>query len=397
MSSPNFVPQDDTNFTAIRYYTAADPYYYVIDNRPLQDIETNLKASRTGGADAARRAVLNTSLNLSSIQSDLYTAPASSGAARVMTGLIVSSPSTGTIRIGPGAVFEQRSINDALTTNLVTKQAQITINTDFNIVGPVGAGTSIVYTIEGKYNDLTATDLATTTLPYMDATNAYLPSTLLNGELTLGIVVGTAATTGTQVPAATTSGKYPLYNITLTFGSSVPTVTLHANAPYMKGLSQHTLPVALTSGGAVIGVTNETPSVTFAEGSTTGVILPITGVTGVLNPFKPVKVKLTFASTTSSGSVALRLRYKGFAVGDLLTAALTTTALEPVAITGSANAIQSYTTLTAVVPNTEFAGFVNGVWVNNKEKLEIILERVSADVTDTSTGNLVVINTFLTQ
>lgn len=28
-----------TSLTAVRYYTAADPYYYTVDNRPLEDLK----------------------------------------------------------------------------------------------------------------------------------------------------------------------------------------------------------------------------------------------------------------------------------------------------------------------------------------------------------------------
>jgi len=397
MATPDFIPQNDSNFTAIRLYTASDPYFYTVDNRPLQDIETNLKADRAGGSDSARRAALLGSLNLAAVVSDVYSVPTSiSSAARSMAGLGILVPSTNTIRILPGAVYEARAVS-ATVTDIIMKQALITKNSDFTFTPPVTAGTSIVYTIEGTFVELTGTTMATTALPNLDAANVYLPSNLTHGELVLSTVSGTAATTGSEVPASTTSGKFPLYNVTYIQGTTNPVISLHANAPYIKGIHQNVTPVALTSGGATVGVTNEMPSVTFADAATSGVMLPIGGAATSLNPFKPIKVRLTFASTATSGNVVFRLRYKGFVVGDLTSASLTTGTNEVVAISGAANAIQTITTATAIVPNSQFSGLVGTTWSLNREKLNIVLERVGGDASDTNTGSIVLLNTYLIQ
>jgi hypothetical protein len=397
MATPDFLPQNDSNFTAIRYYTASDPYFYTIDNRPLQDIETNLKADRTGGSDAARRAALLGALNLAALASDTYGIPTSiSSAVRSMAGLGISTPSTNVIRVAPGVVYEARAVSTSIT-DVIMKQALITKTTDFTFTPPVTAGTSIVYTIEGTFNELTTSNISTSTLPNLDSANLYLPSTLTHGELVLSTVAGTAATTGTEVPASTTSGKFPLFNITYIQGTTNPVVALHASAPYLKGIYQHVTPIALTSGGATIGVTNEIPSATFADAATSGVILQLAGSALTTNPFKAIRVKMTFASTASSGNFVVRLRHKGFAVGDLTSATTITTSNETITVTGAANAIQTNITATAIVPNTQFAGFVGGVWTLNKEKLNVILERIGADASDTNTGSLVLINTFLVQ
>ncbi len=396
MATPDFVPQSDSNFTAIRFYTAQDPYYYTVDNRPLQDIETNLKADRSGGSDAARRAALLGSLNLASALADLYRIPSTSSAARTMSGLGVNLPSTNLIRISPGAIYESRAISTTVTETIM-KQALLTDTTDFVLTSPVTGGTSIVYTIEGTFVELTTSNMATTALPNLDSTNTYLPSTLTHGELKLTMVTGVAATSGTEVPAATTAGKFAIYNITLTQGVTNPTVALHASAPYVLGLEETVTPVTLTSGGATLGVTNEMPTVTFANAATSGVMLPVNSRLKELNPFQPIKVKMTFASTASAGNVVMRLRYKGYAVGDLTTAVLTTGSNETIAVTGAANALQTTTTVTAVIPNTEFAGFVSGVWTLNKEKINVILERIGADGSDTNTGSVVLVDTQLVQ
>jgi hypothetical protein len=398
MSTPDFVPQNDSNFTAIRYYTAQDPYFYTVDNRPLQDIETNLKADRSGGSDAGRRAALLGSLNLASILSDYYAIPTYSSAVRSMGGLQVSTPTANSITIGPGAVYESRQVSTTVT-DVIMKQALMTKSVTFNLTPPVTAGTSIVYTIEGTFVELTQSNMASTQLPNLDSSNTYLPSTLTHGELVLSVNAGTAATTGTQVPPSTTAGKFPIYNITFTQGVTNPTVALHSSGPWARSMFDRITPVALASGGATVGVTNEMPTVTFADGSTTGIMLPtVGGSISQLNPFKAIKLKLVFASTASSGNVVFRLRYGGFTTSDLITATLTTGSNEAIAITGSANAVQTYTTATAIVPNTVFAGFNgNSVWSVIKDKVNIILERVGGDASDTNTGSVVLLSTTLLQ
>lgn len=105
-----------------------------------------------------------------------------------------------------------------------------------------------------------------------------------------------------------------------------------------------------------------------------------------LNPYKPIRVKLNTAPTVTSGNWAVRLKYRGLTTGSLITTARTTTSIEALAVTGAANSMHSMTTSTAVIPNTEFAGFVNGAWVINKDRLVVALERVGSDVADTNAG-----------
>jgi hypothetical protein len=396
MATPDFVPQNDGNFTSIRYYTATDPYFYTVDNRPLQDIETNLKANRSGGADAARRASYLGSVNLAAALADLYSVPLDSAAPRALTGLAVSNPSTNVIRVGPGAVYESRQTSTSIA-DVIMKLAQITKTSDFTLTAPVTGGTSIVYTIEGTFVELTTVTLATSQLPNMDSTNAYLPSNLTHGELQLSLNTGTAATTGTEVAPGTTAGKFAIYNITLTQGSSVPYIWAHANAPYIKGLHSRVTPVALTSGGATAGMTNEMPSFAFPDASTTGVALPLVGSTIALNPYKPIKVKVTFVSTVSAGNIVLRLRYSAFGNGDIIANAATTTNNEVIAVTGAGNATQTVTFTTALMPNSAFAGLVSNAWTVTKDKLSIVLERVGAHASDTNTGSLVVLQVALIQ
>lgn len=395
MATPDFVAQNDSNFVPIRYYTSTDPYFYTVDNRPLQDIESNLKASRSGGADAARRAAFLNSMNIATVISDLYSVPSYSTAPRVMTGLAVTVPSTNTVTIGPGAVYESRQISTSITDTTV-KMAIMTKASTFSLTAPVSAGTSIVYTIEGTFVELTGSNMSSSLLPNIDATNAYLPSTLTHGELQLSLNSGTAAATASAVAPATTNGKFPLYNVTLTQGVTNPIVTTHPNSPFQKGLNEIIDPVALASGSAGVGVVSEMYAVSFADAATSGVSLPFSGSTR-LNPFKPIKVKITFTSTVASGNVVFRLRYASFGPGDVLTNAVDPGTIEVVACPGTANSVSTVTFATVNVPNTSFAALSSGAWTVVKDRISMVLERLGAHASDTNTGTANILQITLIQ
>jgi hypothetical protein len=390
MAIPDFVAQNDSNFVNIRYYTAQDPYFYTVDNRPLQDIETNLKSIRSGGADAARRAAILGSLNLAAVMADLYAAPSFSGASRVMTGLTVSVPSVNVVRIAPGAVYETRQISTSLT-DAVMKMALVTKSSDFALTAPVTAGTSIVYTVEGQFIELTSATMTVSQLPYMDSTNTYLPSTLMHGELQLSLNTGTAATTGSQAAPATTPGKFPLYNITLTQGTSNPVIAAHANSPYIKGINVVTrlnIPQGSVAASAFI---NEMLVLQLGETATGTILVDAVGNLSNLNPYKPLTLKITFSSAAAGGNVAFRVRYAAFASGDLHSVATASTAITTVAAPGTANVMQTATLTLSAIPATAFSGLSSNTWSVNKDKLSILLDRLGADASDTNAG---IINIF---
>jgi hypothetical protein len=396
-ANPDFVSQSDTNYTPVRFYTAFDPYFYTVDNRPLQDLEANIKAARTGGGDAARRANILGSLDLSAILSDLYTAPSHSTKTRVASGLKISSPSANVLRVGPGAVYELREVSTTIT-DVITKIAIMVKNTDFNFNAPSVIGQSIVYTIEGKFVELTASTMVNSRLPVIDSKNTYLPSTLLNGELVLNLIAGVSAVTANAVPAVTTLNNFPIYNVTYTYGASNPTITVHANSPYLKGMFNRSTPLALTTNGAASVTVNDMVTNRFPDAAISGVSLPVPrSINNEINPYVPLRVRLTISSSVASGNVALRLRYKGFQLGESISAALTTGITESLPITVAVDTFQDLTTSTAIIPNTEFAGFVNGQWVLNKERLHICLDRLGSDVLDTNTGAMSLFNVVLFQ
>lgn len=390
MSTPDFISQDDSNFNPVRFYTAQDPYFYTIDNRPLQDLESNLKAARSGGGDAARRAAAMIGLNIGAMNSELV---ATNGRAIATTGLQVVRTGNNSVRISPGAYYEMRSVSATLADSIM-KQALLIKNVDFTIPSPVTGGTSMVYTIEGQYIDLNTAAAASSQIPYVDAANVYLPSTYIHGELQLSIINGASAPVGTEVAAPTTDGKFPLYNLTLSQGQTNYKVELHPNAPRGRVSARTVTPAAST--GAVLTTLNEMVAISLPKGDTSGVVLPSTMNENHLNPYLPIRLKITFSPSTVGGSVAFKMRYKAFAASELTSIATSVTAIDVAPVTSVADGIQTYTTAVSI-PTSEFAGFLANRWVVNKEHLKIVLERISADATDTNAGDIRILAVTLFQ
>lgn len=392
MSTPDFLPQNDSNYSSVRFYTAQDPYFYTVDNRPLQDLEDNLKETRSGGGDASRRAAALLALNLSAMYSELI---ATHGRLTAITGLQVIKTGNNSVRISSGSYYEFRSTSESVL-NTMMKQALLSKSVDFNIASPVTGGTSIVYTIEGTFLELTPANAALSQIPYVDAYNKYLPSTYIHGELQLSIINGVAAGTGNEQPATTTSGKFPLYIITLTQGSSNYKVQLHPNAPRANLFARTVAPSALSINGAISSTLNDMKVFSFPKEDISGVTLPSVISEGTLSPYTPIKLKITFSPTMVNGSAVFRLRYKGYLMGENTAVINTTSPLDIFPITVVAGGIQTYIT-TVSIPTTEFAGFKDGKWLVNKEYLKIILERISNDPSDTNVGNIEILSITLIQ
>lgn len=387
MSTPDFLPQNDTNYSQVRFYTALDPYFYTVDNRPLQDLEANIKAARTGGGDSARRASAILGLNLATVMTDLYSAP---GRTTVMTGLDVFRPSSNVARIGPGAVYDSRTIT-ATNTDKTFKQAMITETTNFNVPAPVTAGTSIIYTVVGDFVELVDANLAASHIPYVDPTNVYLASTIVHAELRLRLVSGVASATGTEVPANISTG-IPLYNLTVANGSTDFKVSIHASAPYSRGMNMYVQSPKAASGGAVVEYVTDTFTYKMPPGVISTLFLPATLKGHTVSPYRNIRLKIEFTSTVAGGTFPIAIRYKAFGVNELI-ATSTVTPVEAVPVTSSIGSVNTYVTNVGI-PVAEFAGFVNGQWTINKEFINIVLDRTAAAG---NTGNMNILSITLVQ
>ncbi|MNK09966.1 hypothetical protein D3C87_279760 [compost metagenome] len=382
MSTPGFIPQDTNSLTPVRYYTQFDPYHYATDNRPLTDLAANISTIGSGGGDSARRAVLITELALSSVFQELFS---NSNNPLVISGLTVNSANANSITINPGAVYQTQALNDSISTPTV-KQALLLASQTFNIVSPSSTGTSIAYVIEAQFSDLTSANMPTSAIPFVDATNTFLPCLLLNKELKLQLKAGTQAPTGSQAEPAVDAGWFPLYTIVATFGATALQVYANANAPYIKGMTRSVSPIALSTGSAVLTDVAGVPVFTFQKSGTQGVSLPISLKAGEINPYVPIKFKMTFSSDQTGGNFALRASYLTTGVGDSTSTAVTNTDIETVPLSVTANAISSFTTTVITIPVSAFSGFVSNKQSVNKEKLFLQLQRIPGNAADTNTG-----------
>jgi hypothetical protein len=392
MTTPSFLPQDGSTLTTVRYYQASDPYYYSVDNRPLTDLAANTLALGSGSGDSSRRAVLLETLAHNQSWNELFKAVTLTQ--NMASGLAVSQVSAGVVSIGQGAVYELEPVNASLSTPLI-KQALLLTPFDLNVPVPTISGQSINYLVQYQINDLSQTWMSSSALPYVDPTNAFLPCLLMNKELTVSVVAGTPAATGSQSTPSTTTGQSPLYVITTTYGVANPTVTLASGSPVFRGGDTVVTPVVPGSGGPATATVAGLPTLQFQKSGTETVAIPVD--LNKLDPYSPLTFKLFFSSDTAGGSFGIQASYGFITIGGSTTAGLTGTAVETMALGVSANSINTYQTAAAVVPNTVFSGFNSGVWSVNSGFLALTLQRVSGAANDTNSGNLYLHKVLLSQ
>jgi len=392
MTTPVFVPQDGSTLATVRYYTALDPYYYSVDNRPLTDLDSNLLAIGSGSGDSSRRAVLLDTLANNQAWSELFKAVTETQ--NMASGLVVSQVSSGVVSIGQGSVYELEPVNASLSTPII-KQALLLTPFNINVPAPTTTGQSINYLVQYHINDLSQTNMATSALPYVDPTNTFLPCLLMNKELIVSVVAGTASATGSQTTPSPTTGQSPLYVITSTYGVANPTVALASGAPVFRGGDVVVTPVVPASGGPAIATVAGLPTLQFQKSGTETVAIPVD--LNKLDPYSPLTFKLIFSSDTAGGSFGIQASYGFIAVGGSTTAGLTGTAVETMNLSVSANSINTYQTSAAVVPNTAFSGFNAGVWSVNAGFLALTLQRVAGASNDTNSGNLYLHKVLLSQ
>lgn len=218
MSTPTFNPTSES-FDPVRLYTELDPYYYTIDNRPLQDIVSNTEGLGAA-SDAARRASLIESLGLSSVLTGLV------GSGKVLSGLKIASSTANTVTVAPGAMLTPGGISEGDSRQVVRIGAS-PLPVVLNCPAPATLGREYTYIVQAKFNDFSGA----VTYPNYDGANEFLPSTLLNGYLSVSIIVGAEANAGLSIPPTVTPGWDPLYVVVNATGATLPTVTVSPSSP----------------------------------------------------------------------------------------------------------------------------------------------------------------------
>jgi hypothetical protein len=376
MTTPTFSAAS-TGFTTIRYFTASDPYYYTVDNRPLTDLSAN--ASTLGSAaDAGRRAAMMAELF------DAVRNHSAFGATRYVEGLRISTTTT-QATVEAGTVFEPLAVSGSDAT-VIMKQAASPASQVFaiNSVSLTGSQ-SVVYAIEAKYTDF---DNTVTGYSLYDNTNTIMPSSMLFGKLSLQVVAGSAATTGSQTAPSVTAGWFQLYLITVTGPSGTPTIAnvTYPTSPTFNSWGLPTQIYALqnlpASGTTTVTVGDISTVTNFADAATSGAILQVPLLTNEVrtkfNAWKPVKVRIAYSPSISSNNFVARLRYAYMSATTSVTGPSYTTLSNETFSAGTADQLSLYT-FTNTIPG--YAGL-------SADHLRIIIDRIGADGSDTNTGAL---------
>lgn len=368
MSTPAFVAQGPSTLSEIRFYTAFDPYFYTVDNRPLQDIQTNLVKLGSQGSDSARRAELLSQLGTSSAYSSLFSL--GGPLAAFMTGLPVSLSGT-SLTVGAGAVYYKDVVNADVSTQVV-KQALLIAPQTFTLTTPPAGQVKNVL-VQAELRSLTQANMASSTLPFLDASNPLLECLLLNQELVITVKQGDPATPGNQQTPVVDSGKIALFVLTYNSTTSLSTLVRHASAPLLKGADK-----------AFSLVSNNT----LPADANNYIVLPVSLRELGLNPVKPISFQVRYSSSASGGSVVFKAEYRSLLPGTAIDLALTSAGTQTVVAPATANTLAVNDLTTVTIPNTAFAGWNGTSWEVTSDSLNLVISRMGADVGDTNTGTM---------
>ena len=378
MTTPAFNPIS-TLFNTVRLYTQFDPYYYTVDNRPLQDMQTNT-SKIAQGIDAARQANL-----FDTLSGDLIDTALNGVAGNSMIGLAPYSPSSLTIGVDVGAVFVPLSVNNSIT-QTVLKHAVLQSAVEMAYTAPVTIGQSVVYTIEAKYVDISA---SVTSSNFVDSGNTVSFDSYLNGVLQLQLKQGTPASTGTEAVPATSSGWIPLYNFHVAYGASTYTkIYAHANAPKLysgTGLAKElTLGLPASGGGTSVTTLSPIPAFQLADGADSAVVATFSVDGTNLNQYRDIQVEVNYTSSVNTGNFAVAMSYAVVKSNTTMSSVSMTSPLSYETLTppGTANYLVS----------TTLAGTIPGSALQSAKMIVVKLSRLGSTQSgvDTSTGNMLV-------
>lgn len=390
MPTPAFVPQPATLPTAVRYYTALDPYHYTVDNRPMTDLETNILAFGTQGIDSARRANLIHELATARRNQDVLDVPSNG----YVEGLKVSY-SGGSLGIQPGSLFVLDSVYSGSSLTMV-KQAILVATSGFAMTAPGGVGTSVDFLIQVRFKYL-ATSISSN-IPYFDSASSFIPSGVLVGELEVSSKSGTAAASGTQVTPTADAGWLPLYAITFINGTTNPiSVRMATGAPSVRKMHAYVPYIGSSfSNPPTSNFINGVTVPQFRDGETNSIGFGVGLRDKNPSPYLPIRLKLTYRSDAASGNIDWEGYISALNVGglasDVLNYAVESLPANPVIARTSSNVNGT----TSIVLTPEFFGtFISNVWSVNAEGLLINLRRLGA--TDSHTGNVDLLQVELIQ
>ena len=212
-----------------------------------------------------------------------FSAQMAAGTSMTATGLAISatSPASLTINIGAGAITQLTEVDAsgfgslAADTNNLVKVGVNQASTPFTLTAPATSGQSINYLIEATFQEQDGTPVV---LPYVNPSNPALPysgpsnsgvaqNTVRAQTVSLQLLAGAAANTGTQTTPSTTAGWAPLYIITVNHGqTAITSWTVAPGSPFIDGGS---ILAAAQSAGKRLAAFTSSGNFTVPAGVTT--------------------------------------------------------------------------------------------------------------------------------
>lgn len=223
MTTPNFKPTED-ELGVVRIYTNEDPYHYTVDNRPINDLDQNVKEI-ANSSDAARIAGILESLSSTVLESTIVNRD------NRLVGLDAILAGDGEYTLGRG-VFLFEAPFSAEYPQSVLKKAVLFNDLPIAIAKGPYAGSEIKTLIQVRYADLEVGD----PIPFGDVESVYLPSSITFGKLEVSTVQSATAPVGTAVNPVADAGWIPLQVITRNF-EGVSTVAVAAGAPFKAAVA----------------------------------------------------------------------------------------------------------------------------------------------------------------
>lgn len=279
-------------FQVIRYYTAFDPYFYTVDNRPLTDLAANLD-STAQGVDAAKAAASVDGLALGLLARGLV------GDSSLLVSDL-SYPGGLTLRLSPGFFTSQEQIS-SVDSRLMTKMAMLVEDHDLAFAAPGSAGNSINYLVQCRYVDV---DTGTDNLPTYDPFNPHAPGSLMVGLLEINVKAGTEATTGAQTTPAADSGWTGVLVV------SVADTTTDISSSEITAVA--TQPVGAAAGvGGLVPATTSTAGI--VELATNGEVQALSDTERAVTPSG---LGALVASETQSGLLQIATNAEALALAD---------------------------------------------------------------------------------
>ena len=242
-----------------------------------------------------------------------FLAQATVGAGTYFDGLACTQTTVASLSVlvGPGSAFAVSTVDAtafgslAADTNPLVKMGINEASTTLGpMTAPATAGQSVVYLVQAEF---TEADGNSAVLSYYNSANPSVPyvgpgntgasqNTTRNQTVTLSLVQGTAATTGSQTTPAPTTGNTGLYAITIANGQTTITsanIAVLASAPFIPAklgnLSSLFAPMASATGynrGIKIQVTSSTAisvaASTLAASNAAGSVLPISALSATI-------------------------------------------------------------------------------------------------------------------